>query len=148
MEQKESDLIRLIEGRKMRSFRKIFGGSRKARMASRLYGKALRLDEKGKPFEAIVMVCRALQTVRESGASLTGTDALSQIMSATAFLDELATKVGRPEIVLIALREALELCDRAVAADSNLMAVIQPYRDRFYHRIGLIAAQQEVSGRK
>ena len=125
----------------MWSFRKMFGGSRKVRMASRLYGKAVRLDEKGKPYEAIVMVCRALQTVRESDASLTETDALSQIMSVTAFFDALATKVGRPEIVLTALREALELCDRAMAADSRLIELVQPYRDRFHHRISLIAAQ-------
>lgn len=123
--------------------KKMFGGSRKVRTASRLYGKAVRLDEKGKPYEAIVMVCRALQTVRKSDAGLTEPDALSQVMSSTALFDELATKVGRPEIALTALREALDLCDRAMAADSNQMAVIQPYRDRFYHRIHLITAHQE-----
>ena len=127
----------------MWSFRKMFGGSRKVRIASRLYGKAVRLDEKGKTYEAIVMVCRALQTVRESDASLTGTDALSQIMFSTALFDKLAAKVGRPEIVLTTLREALNLCDRAMAADSRLTEFVQPYRDRFHHRISLIAAQQE-----
>lgn len=124
------------------------GESKKVRIASRLFGKAVRLREKEKPYEAIVMVCRALRTVRESGANLIGSDALNLIMSATSLFDELATKVGRPEIVLTALKEAVELCDRAVMADSNLMAAIQPYRDRFYHRISLIAAQQKVSGRK
>ena len=122
-------------------FRKMFGGSRKVRIASQLYGKAVRLDEKEKPYEAIVMVCRALQTIRESDARVTGTDALSLIMSATALFDELATKVGRPEIVLTTLREALNLCDRAMAADSRLIELVQPYRDRFHHRISLIAAQ-------
>jgi len=112
-------------------------------MASRLYGKAVRLDQKGKPYEAIVMVCRVLQAVRTSDAGLTEPDALSQVMTATSLFDKLATTVGRPEIALTALKEAVELCDRAVAADSNLMAVIQPYRDRFYHRIRLIAAQPE-----
>jgi hypothetical protein len=126
----------------MWSFRKMFG-SRKVRIASRLYGKAVRLDEKGKPYESIVMVCRALQAVRKSDAGLTEPDALSQVMTATTLFDKLATKVGRPEIALTALKEAVEFCDRAMAADSNLMAVIQPYRDRFYHRIRLIAAQPE-----
>jgi len=74
---------------------------------------------------------------------LTEPDALSQVMTATSLFDKLATTVGRPEIALTASR-SVELCDRAVAADSNLMAVIQPYRDRFYHRIRLIAAQQNV----
>ena len=127
----------------MWSFRKKFGDSRKVRMASRLYGKAVRLDEKGKPYEAIVMVCRALQAVRKSDAGLTEPDALSQVMTATTLFDKLATKVGRPEIVLTALREALNLCDRAMAADSRFIELVQPYRDRFHHRIGLIAAQPE-----
>ena len=123
-------------------FRKMFGESRKVHTASRLYRKAVRLDERGKPYEAIVMVCRALQTVRGSGADLRGPDALNLVMTATTFFDELATKVGRPEIVLTALREVLELCDRAVAADPELMERVRPYRDRFYHRISLITAQQ------
>jgi len=127
----------------MWSFRKKFGDSRKVHTASRLYGKAVRLNGKGKPYEAIVMVCRALQAVRESGAVLIASDALSLIMSATALFDELAIKTGRPEIVLTSLREALELCDRAVAADSKLIELVQPYRDRFHHRIGLIATQPE-----
>ena len=122
-------------------FRKIFGESRKVRTASQLYRKAVRFDERGKPYEAIVMVCRALQTVRGSGADLRGPDALNLVMTATTFFDELATKVGRPEIVLTALREALELCDRAVA-DPELMERVMTYRDRFYHRISFITAQQ------
>jgi len=128
-------------------FRKMFGESRKVRTASRLYGKAIRLDEAGKPYEAIVMVCRALQAVRESGADLIGSDALSLLMTATTLFDELATKVGRPEIVLTALREALELCDR-VATDSELMRFVTPYRDRFYCRISSITAQQEMARQK
>jgi len=123
-------------------FRKKFGGSRRVRMASQLYGKAVRLDEEGKPYEAIVMVCRTLQAVRESGADLIESDALSLIMTATFLFDGLATKVGRPEIVLTALREALNLCDRAMAADSRLIGLVQPYRERFYHRISLITTQQ------
>jgi len=122
--------------------------SKKVRIASRLFGKAVRLREKEKPYEAIVMACRALRAVRESGANLIGSDALILIISATSLFDELATKVGRQEIVLTALKEALDLCDRAVAADSRLTGLVQPYRDRFRHRISLIAAQQEVSGRK
>lgn len=88
------------------------------------------------------MVCRALQAVRESGEDLREPDALSLLMTATALFDELAIKVGRPEIVLTALREAVELCDWAVAADPELMERIRPYRDRFYHRISLMTAQQ------
>lgn len=124
-------------------FRKMFGGSRKVIMASRLYGKAVRLNEKGKPYEAIVMVCRALQTVRESGTNLIGPHALSLILTATTLFDELATKVGRPEIVLTALRDAIELCDRAATADSKLIELVRPYREWFSHRISLITAQPE-----
>jgi hypothetical protein len=126
----------------------MFGESRKVLMASRLYGKAVRLDEKGKPYEAIVMVCRTLQAVRKSDAGLTEPDALSLILSATSLFDELATKVGRPEIALTALKEAVEVCGRAVAADSELMERVKPYGDRFSERISFITAQQEGAGQK
>jgi len=117
--------------------------SRKVRMASRLYRKAVRLDEKGKSYEAIVMVCRALQTVRGSEAKLIESDALSLILTATTLFDELATKTGRPEIVLTALRDALELCDRAMAANSKLMELVRPYHERLSQRISFITAQVE-----
>lgn len=124
-------------------FRKMFGGSRKVLMASRLYGKAVRLREKEKPYDAIVMVCRALRTVRESGANLKGSDALNLIISATSLFDELATKVGRPEIALTALKEAVELCDRAVAADPGLMEYVKPSCERFSQRISSITTRQK-----
>jgi hypothetical protein len=89
------------------------------------------------------MVCRALQSVRESGANLIGPHALSLIMTATTLFDELATKVGRPEIVLTALREALELCDRTAAANSDLLELVLPYRAHFSQRISSITARQK-----
>lgn len=119
------------------------GESKKVRIASRLFGKAVRLREKGKPYEAIVMVCRALRAVRESGANLIGSDALNLVISATSLFDELATKVGRPEIVLTALREAQELCDRAAAADPGLMEYVKPSCERFSQRISSITTQQK-----
>jgi hypothetical protein len=124
-------------------FKEMFGESQKVRAASRLYGKAVCLDKKEKPYEAIVMVCRALQAAREAGANLIEPQALSLILAVTALFDELATKVGRPEIVLTALRDALELCDRAVAADSKRTELVQPYYERFSRQISFITAQQK-----
>jgi hypothetical protein len=76
--------------------------------AGRVYGRATRANERDRPEEAFALVSEALAVLRKPGIDPNDPAAVSTMVGMTAFLDELAQKIGKPEASRDALVEAIE----------------------------------------
>jgi hypothetical protein len=98
--------------------------------ASKLYGRALRLDKSGKPREAFELTRQALDAVAGATSPVINGPGNGIILVMTVFYAQLATKVGIPSAADDAIRQALRLSAPLDHGDPEIREYVDWLRGR------------------